>query len=145
MSVRCIQASNFSRDPLLGLVRGCINGLPLVAAAVWASLPAMTFAATPPVDANTVELVTSVIRDSMLAFGLRQVSVRAGEDHDGEAVLFVDADYDLIDTPIDPAVIAALTTKLRDNLWATGETRFPHIHHRFPEAQKVKARRVAAV
>lgn len=104
----------------------------------------MTSKASVSVDASTVKLVTEVVSASMLPFGLRHVSVRAGEDHDGEAVLFVDADYDLSDTPVDPAVIAALTTKLRDDLWASGETRFPHIHHRFPDAQKVKSRRAKA-
>lgn len=95
------------------------------------------------VDPKTVERITGVVRESMQAFGLRAVSVRAGEDHDGEPVLFIEAEYDLTDTPIDTAVTAVLTTKLRDKLWASGETRFPHIRHKFPEAQKVKPRRRA--
>jgi hypothetical protein len=94
-------------------------------------------------DEQLIELVRATVRESMQAFGLRDVSVRAGEDHDGEPVLFIEADYDLSDTPIDTAVTAALTTKLRDKLWAAGETRFPHIRHKFPEAQKVKPRRRA--
>lgn len=95
------------------------------------------------VDDKIVELVRKTVRESVQAFGLRGVSVRVGEDHDGEPVLFIEAEYDLTDTPIDTAVTAALTTKLRDKLWAAGETRFPHIRHRFPEAQKVKPRRRA--
>jgi hypothetical protein len=95
------------------------------------------------VDDEIVELVRETVRESMQAFGLRDVSVRVGEDHDGEPVLFIEAGYDLTDTPIDTTVTAALTTKLRDKLWAAGETRFPHIRHKFPEAQKVKSRRRA--
>jgi hypothetical protein len=89
------------------------------------------------------QLVKEIVRESMQVYGLRNVSVRAGEDHEGEAVLFIEAEYDLSDTPIDTTVTAALTTKLRDKLWAAGETRFPHIRHKFPEAQKVKPRRRA--
>lgn len=95
------------------------------------------------VDGRIVELVNEIVRESMQAFGLRDVSVRAGEDHDGEPVLFIEAEYELSDTPIDTTVTAALTTKIRDKLWAAGETRFPHIRHKFPEAQKVKPRRRA--
>ncbi len=95
------------------------------------------------VDDKIVNLIRETVQESMQAFGLRDVSVRAGEDHDGEPVLFIEAEYDLTDAPIDTTVTAALTTKLRDKLWADKETRFPHIRHKFPEAQKVKPRRRA--
>ena len=95
------------------------------------------------VDERLVILVQETVRESMQPFGLREVSVRAGEDYEGDPVLFVEAEYDLTDTPTDTAVTAALTTKLRDKLWAAGETRFPHIRHKFSESQKVKPRRKA--
>lgn len=95
------------------------------------------------IDDGIVELVRETVREGMQAFGLRDVSVRAGEDHEGEPVLFIVAEYELSETPIDTTVTAALTTKLRDRLWAAGETRFPHTRHKFPEAQKVKPRRRA--
>lgn len=95
------------------------------------------------VDDKIVNLIKATVHESMQTFGLHEISVRAGEDHDGEPVLFIEAEYDLMDTPIDTTVTAALTTKLRDKLWAAGETRFPHIRHKFPEAQKVKPRRRA--
>jgi hypothetical protein len=104
-------------------------------------LTAMSARVHTAVDGKIVDLVTEIVRESMQAFGLRDVSVRAGEDHDGEPVLFIEAEYDLSDTPIDTTVTAALTTKIRDKLWAAGETRFPHIRNRFAEAQKVKPRR----
>ncbi len=96
------------------------------------------------IDDELVKLVRETVRESMQAFGLRAVSVRGGEDHDGEPVLFIEAEYNLSDTPIDTVVTAALTTKVRDKLWAAGETRFPHIRHKFAEAQKVKPRRRAS-
>ena len=90
------------------------------------------------VDGKIVALIRVTVSESMQAFGLRNLSVRAGEDHDGDPALFIEVNYDLTDTPIDTAVTAVLTTKLRDKLWAVGETRFPHIRHRFSEEQKVK-------
>ncbi|MEW5964194.1 MAG: hypothetical protein AB1749_11595 [Pseudomonadota bacterium] len=95
------------------------------------------------VDDKIVELIKATVRESMQVYGLRDVSVRADEDHEGEPALFIEADYDLTDRPIDTTVTAALTTKLRDKLWAAGEARFPHIRHKFPEAQKVRPRRRA--
>lgn len=95
------------------------------------------------VDHKIVALIREVVRESMEGFGLHAVSVRAGQDHDGDPVLFVEADYNLTDTPIDMVVTAALTTKLRDRLWEAGETRFPHVRHMFPEHQKIKKRRSA--
>ena len=95
------------------------------------------------VNEDVVALIQATMRESMQAFGLRDVSVRAGEDHEGDPVLFIEAEYQLTETPIDTAVTAALTTKLRDKLWTVGEARFPHIRHRFPEGQKVRPRRRA--
>jgi hypothetical protein len=93
-------------------------------------------------DAKVVELIRKTVRQSMQAYGFRDVSVRAGEDHEGDPVLFIEAEYDLTDTPIDTTVSASLTTKLRDKLWDAGEIRFPHIRHKFPEAQQVQRRHV---
>lgn len=97
------------------------------------------------VDAKIVELIEQTMQESMTPFGLKAVNVRAGHDHDGDPVIFVEARYDLSETPIDSTVTAQLTSILRDRLWNVGETRFPHISHKFDERQKVKAaRRVRA-
>jgi hypothetical protein len=95
------------------------------------------------VDEKTIALIRMTVRESMQAFGFRDLSVRAGEDHEGDPVFFIEVDYNLTATPIDMAVTAGLTTKLRDKLWAIGETRFPHIRHKFSEEQTVKKRRRA--
>ena len=39
------------------------------------------------IDENIVELIKQTVRESMEPFGLRDVSVRAGEDHDGDPVI----------------------------------------------------------
>ncbi|HJZ45175.1 MAG TPA: hypothetical protein VJ233_15780 [Hyphomicrobiaceae bacterium] len=97
------------------------------------------------VDPKIVELIEQTVRESMEPFGLRAVHVRAGEDHAGDPVIFVEADYDLVDLPIDVSVTAKLTHILRDRLWKHGETRFPHIRHKFDERHKVSRPRRAKV
>jgi hypothetical protein len=96
---------------------------------------------TETVDRDIVELIERTVRESMAPFGLRAVDVRAGEDHDGDPVIFVEAHYDLSERPIDPRLTAKLTsrltTTLRDRLWERGEIRFPHVRHKFDERQKV--------
>ncbi len=92
---------------------------------------------TETVDSDIVALIEETVRESMSPFGLRSVNVRAGEDHDGDPVIFVEAQYDLSERPIDPTVTAKLTTTLRDRLWERGEIRFPHVRHKFDERQKV--------
>jgi hypothetical protein len=92
------------------------------------------------IDKNIVELIKQTVRESMEPFGLRDVNVRAGEDHDGDPVIFVEAQYDLSERPIDTDVTAQLISTLRGRLWERGETRFPHIRHRFDERQKVSRR-----
>ena len=73
----------------------------------------------------------------MKPYGLTQVDVDAGEDQDDDPILIIEATYKLSQRPIDPAIVSQLTTALRDKLWKSGERRFPHIHHRFAEGQKV--------
>ena len=89
------------------------------------------------VDASTVELIGKTVRESMAAFGFRMAHVRAGEDHDGDPVIFIEAEYDLTETPIDIEVMAKLRRILRSRLRESGETRFPHIRHNFDERQQV--------
>ena len=89
------------------------------------------------------KLIERTVQESMQPFGLKSVGVRAGEDHDGDPVIFVEAHYDLSQTPIDTMVMAELIGILRGRLWDAGERRFPHIRHHFDERQEVKPRRRA--
>lgn len=81
--------------------------------------------------------IKAILDGEMRPFGLRKVTVTLGEDHDGDPVLFIDVDYAARGRPIEPKVLAGLTTKIRDRLWKMGETRFPHIRHHFSEQRSV--------
>ncbi len=85
------------------------------------------------VEDYVVAAVQATVRGEMEPFNLRSVRVTAAEDHDGDPILFIDADYESGGRPIEPEVVAGLVTKLRNRLWDLGETRFPHIRHHFPE------------
>lgn len=95
------------------------------------------------VTSQTKKIIRRALVEGMPDYALRNLSVRAGEDHDGSAVLFVEAEYALSDRAVDPAATAGLTSRLRELLWQAGETRFPHIRHRFAEGQKIQERRRA--
>ncbi len=96
-----------------------------------------------PVAPEVVELIERTTHEAMDPFGLRSVEVRPGADHDGDPVIFVEAEYDLSETPIDPAANAELSSTLWRLLQEAGEARFPHIRHKYHEFQKVRTRRRA--
>jgi hypothetical protein len=96
-----------------------------------------------PVSPEIKTLIESTIREVMTPFGYRGVHVRAGEDHDGDPVIFVDVDYDLSANPLEIGITGQILTPLRDKMWAAGETRFPHIRHRFHERQSIKIQKRA--
>lgn len=73
----------------------------------------------------------------MSGFEVRSVEIAAGEDHDGDPVLFVEVNHDLSGTPVDPRILSSLVVQIRNELAEAGETRFPLIRHHFAEKQKV--------
>jgi hypothetical protein len=83
------------------------------------------------------KLIESEVERVMSPYGLNGVVVDAGEDHDGDPVIFIDATYDISARAIDPGALNELLSRLRNKLWQIGETRFPHIRHRFPDGQMV--------
>ena len=89
------------------------------------------------VEPDIVALIEQTVRDSMAPFGFKTAHVRAGEDYDGDPVIYIVAEYDYTDTPIDIEVMSKLHGTLRRRLWDKGETRFPHIRHKFDERQQV--------
>lgn len=98
-----------------------------------------------PIGKEIDELIKQTVRESMGPFGLKEVIVRAGEDHDGDPVIFIEAEYEYSETPIDPVdVMVKLPSILRDRLWEEGVTRFPHIRYKFDDRQKFVARRKVA-
>ena len=90
------------------------------------------------VSAEVVRIIEEEVRAHMTPFGLREIRVRGGFDHDGDPVIYADVDYDLSENPIDSDVTRALGMKLRLRLLTLGEDRFPHIRHHFHEDQAAK-------
>lgn len=92
-------------------------------------------------DPAALEFIERTVREAMGRFGLTSVVAQPDEDHDGDAVIYVEANYDGSGDPIDPEVVARLAIELPKRLWELGEKRFPHIRHYFDEHQQVKPRR----
>jgi hypothetical protein len=92
------------------------------------------------IQPDMARLIEQTVRESMEKYALKTVTVRAGEDHDGDPVIRIEATYDLSETPIDSADTAGLTMLLCDKLGDLGETRFPHVRHKFHDRQEVKTR-----
>jgi hypothetical protein len=91
-----------------------------------------------PVEPEIVALIERTVRDAMEPFGLKSVDVRAGEDHDGDPVIFVEAQYDLSERPLELGVTGELSSVLWERLRKAGETRFAHVRHKFHEQQTVR-------
>jgi hypothetical protein len=90
-----------------------------------------------PIAPGLVEQIKLTVYEVMEPFGLRSVAVRAGEDHDGDPVIFVEAQYDLSERPLELGVTAKLSSVINDLVWSSGETRFAHVWHKFHEQQTV--------
>jgi hypothetical protein len=99
-----------------------------------------------PVAPELVVQINRVVREAMGPFGLRSVEVRPGEDHDGDPVILVEAQYDLSERPLEPGITSELAGTVRELVRNAGETRFAHVWHKFHEKQKVAkpSRRVRA-
>lgn len=83
------------------------------------------------------DAIERIITSAMKPYGLRGVKVSAGEDHDGDPVLWVNVEYVKTDRPIDTKVVAGLVSKVQDALWKLREERFAHLRHHFAEDQRV--------
>ena len=86
---------------------------------------------------DVVAAIEDIVRHEVGRFGLLDVRVSVSEDHDGDPILRIDADYEAGGEPVDPEVVAGLGLKLRNRLWDMNEQRFPHVRHNFSEQQKV--------
>ena len=81
--------------------------------------------------------IARVLDENLRRHGLRSVVVTAGPDHDGDPVLFVDAEIDLDPEPIDVGFTIDITQLVRDVLSEIGEYRFPHVRFHFHEDQAI--------
>jgi hypothetical protein len=70
-------------------------------------------------------LIERLVRERMSAYALRSITIRAGEDHDGDPAIYIEVHHDLSETPIDPEVNAQLSFDLWQLLEEAGETAFP--------------------
>jgi hypothetical protein len=89
------------------------------------------------VEPEVVEAIRRVLGERLQDLGFREARVYPGEDHDGEPVLFIEAHYGLREAPVDVTPTFGLHRALREALAEVGETRFPHVRHRFDERQRV--------
>ena len=90
-----------------------------------------------PISKKVESAIEHVLRKRMSSYGYRDARSYVGTDADGDPVIMVDVNYDLIEKPIGADATFGLTTALRDELAKLGEFRFPHIRHHFDERQKV--------
>lgn len=70
-------------------------------------------------------------------FGLIGVEVTPGLDHDGDAVLLVELQYDPAGPAVDTSRMTEFFHAIRRQLLKSGEDRFPHIRHGFAVNRKV--------
>ena len=89
------------------------------------------------IEPQVKRTIERVLRKRLAAFGLNRTKIRAGWDHEGDPVLFVDAYYKRLDRPIEAKATFGLPTELRTALAELGESRFPYIRHHFDEHQKI--------
>ena len=89
------------------------------------------------IDARVHRAIDDLLRERLGPYGFRSARVMPGVDHDGDPVLFIDAEYDLSDVPVNSRETLDTLVDLRRKLSELGEERFPHIRHHFADKQKV--------
>ncbi len=90
-----------------------------------------------PIAPELIEQIKQTVRAAMEPYGPRSVDVRAAEDHDGDPVIFVEAQYNLSERPLELGITSGLSNAVNDIAWSSGETRFAHVWHKFHEKQTV--------
>ena len=85
--------------------------------------------------------ITRVLHDNLRLHGFQGAMITDGLDHDGDPVIFVEAQFDLVPEPIDPAITFGITQQVRDAIGELGETRVPNIRYKFLDDQVVAPRR----
>ena len=88
----------------------------------------------PEVRAAIEATLKSKLKDHELA----SWSIEPGEDHDGDAAIFIELHYKLSERPFDSAILGAVASELSDKLVGMGEFRFPYTRHRLHKGQKFK-------
>jgi hypothetical protein len=82
--------------------------------------------------------IINLLRQQMDRYGFERADVSAGQDHSGDAALFIDAFYHLSKQPLETDAMLRVLTEIRNLLvYKLGEARFPHIRHHFDAKQAV--------
>jgi hypothetical protein len=90
------------------------------------------------VEEKAVQVIQRIIQDRLGPFDInKNVRVEPGLDHDGDPVLFIEVRYKKSKKPVNANVANRLGTEIREALEAIGETRFPHIRHRFDHRRRI--------
>lgn len=91
-------------------------------------------------DAKIKQLIEPVFRQSLEGSGYEAMDVRSGEDHDGDAALFMKIRFGPDAEMLAGAQANALLAQTREVLLEYGEERFPHLDFVFPTDRDSKRR-----
>ncbi len=91
----------------------------------------------PAPTAVIVQEVERLARQFMGEFGLTHVITTSALDHDGDAVLAIELQYDPAGPAVDTTRMTDFFHTLRRRLRDMGEDRFPHVRHDFALDRKV--------
>jgi len=90
-----------------------------------------------PIKPKVRAAIDRILRENLSRYGFVRATIEPGEDHTGDPAIFIHAEYQLSDEPVDSKVTLATFSTLRDQLIALGEGRFPYLRHHFADGQKV--------
>ncbi len=90
-----------------------------------------------PIRPEVKTEIERILRENLSRYGLVRATIEPDADHDGDPAIFINAEYELSDEPVDSRVTLSTLSMLRDRLIALGEDRFPYLRHHFAEGQKV--------
>ena len=91
-------------------------------------------------DAELESLIAPVLRQSFGPHGLDSFAVRAGDDHDGDPVLFITVRFGSAATmPAGDETTGAMVS-MRRVLLDHDESRFPHLMFQYPDDPSTRLR-----
>jgi hypothetical protein len=89
------------------------------------------------VPSGLEKAIRALVKPRLRRLGIEHLTVKPGEDHDGDPVIYVDMRHRLLDDPIDLREVLAVGREIRDLAWKHGEHRFVHVRHHYDERQSV--------
>lgn len=87
--------------------------------------------APPELDRRFVDLIKQVLAEHLEKFGIKDVRITPGYDHDGDPVIFIDVELRVAEINAEDALEAL--SHLRRDLVERGEMRFPHLRNLLSE------------